>query len=96
MASHCRCCSGKFVENDVLGDCPGCPECAALTTERDALKTATRKVVEALESRATFTSKDGVCFCSVRSWAMNRPHEAQCQKIRAALDDPTIVALRRE
>ena len=26
--SHCRCCSGKFLENDVLGDCPGCQECA--------------------------------------------------------------------
>jgi len=28
MPNHCRCCSGKFLENDVLGDCPGCPECA--------------------------------------------------------------------
>jgi hypothetical protein len=31
MANHCRCCSGKFIENDVLGDCPGCPECADAT-----------------------------------------------------------------
>ena len=28
MPSHCRCCSGKFLDGDVLGDCPGCPECA--------------------------------------------------------------------
>jgi len=28
MTSHCRCCSGKFAEGDVLGDCTGCPECA--------------------------------------------------------------------
>jgi len=28
MPNHCRCCSGKFLENDVLGDCPGCQECA--------------------------------------------------------------------
>ena len=26
--NHCRCCSGHFIEDDVLGDCPGCPECA--------------------------------------------------------------------
>ena len=26
--NHCRCCSGHFIEDDVLGDCTGCPECA--------------------------------------------------------------------
>ena len=33
MPNHCRCCSGKFLENDVLGDCPGCPGCAEKEAE---------------------------------------------------------------
>jgi hypothetical protein len=71
-------------------------EVQRLTAERDALQAATRRVVEALESMASFVSKDGVCFCSVRSWLTDRQHDEKCSKILSALADPVLIGIRRE
>ena len=88
--SHCQMCDGTNA------DCTPCPGCgheatiATLTAEREALRAATRKVVEAGDIMSMlfevhWTVKDtaeGV-YASVWNW-------------KVALSDPVIVALGRE
>ena len=88
MPSHCRCCSGKFVENDVLGDCPGCPECAEKYAEIASLHAATRKVVEALQIIVWKRKKKHAGM-----WINERDTWINLEELLA---NPTIVALGRE
>jgi len=103
--NHCLCCSGKFLENDVLGDCPGCPECADKDADLAALQAATRKVVEAASRWKS--AKDS----AVRGFSEREPgvmtdfmgaskalleQSIAMDDLQAALADPVITTLRRE
>ena len=69
---------------------------AALTAERDALRDATRKVVEALTRIGVLKSRRmGMCWCDAEHF-YNAGHQLACLEIRRLLADPILVTLLRE
>ena len=71
MPSHCRCCSGKFLKNDVLGDCPGCPECS----EKDA--EIARLTLAHLEAEQSLLTVTGERYAALQSSTL-RVVESHC------------------
>jgi len=104
MTSHCRCCSGKFLEGDVLGDCPGCPECKEL---EDLYHATVKDMQDTSQQRADILNtiagqRDAALEVISSAFAYRRTLEARIAYLESYVDGndlrsdyPTATAMRQ-